>query len=128
MNAMRVPWLTVVFLALGAGRAARAQEPAQPCPTMAVAAFPDVVPESKTHASKDPAAELLDGDPYADELAVIRVRINHHDPAVDGVDPYAEQLRLMNPYTEELRSRTRAPTAPMSTELLYMETNPYTRR
>lgn len=125
---MRVPWLTVVFLALGAGRAAWAREPAQHCPTMAVAAFPDVLPGSKARAQQDPALELLDADPYADALAAIRVRVSRYDPAVDGEEPYAEQLRLINPYTEELRSRTRATAAPVTTELVDIETNPYTRR
>jgi hypothetical protein len=124
---MRVPWLTVVLLALGACRAARAQAPV-PCPsTTPVAAFPDIVPGAKTTASKDPVAELLDGDPYADALAAIHLRTSRYDPAVDGEDPYAEQLRLMNPYTEELHVRPRA-AAPTTTELLDIETNPYTRR
>ncbi len=89
-------------------------------------AFSDVVAGPKTHASKDPVAELLDGDPYADAIAAIRARETAR--ALDDEDPYAEQMRLMNPYTEELRNRTRPRTAPMTSELLDLETNPYTAR
>jgi hypothetical protein len=93
-----------------------------------VAAFPDVVPESEAHAAKDPLTELLDEDPYADVLAAIHVRENLDGPDIDDEDPYAEQMKLMNPYTEELRRRMRAMTAPMTSDPLDLDTNPYSRR
>jgi hypothetical protein len=127
---MRVPWLTVYVGALVTVRAAWAQETAsaQRHATAAVAAFPDVVTQPKTHAVTDPVAALLDGDPYADALAAIRDRQSASEASLDDEDPYAEQMKLMNPYTEELRSRTRPRTAPVASELLDLETNPYTAR
>ena len=55
-------------------------------------------------------------------------RLNLYRRTIDDEDPYAEQMRLANPYTDELRSRTRAASAPATTELLDIDTNPYTRR
>ena len=127
MNAMRVRWPTVFFVVLGAGRAASAQ-PTAPAPqtaTPAVAAFPDVVPEPKKPAATDPVTELLGEDPYADVLTAIHVRENLYGAAIDDEDPYADQMKLMNPYTEELRHRMRVVAAPLMTDL---DTNPYTRR
>jgi hypothetical protein len=66
--------------------------------TTAVAAFPDVAKE-RPKPAPDRALELLATDPYAAELAFREAQRNLFGDALEDEDPYAEALRLVNPYT-----------------------------
>jgi hypothetical protein len=72
-----------------------------PTPT-AVATFPDVV-EAHPHRTRAPTHELLDGNPYGNELVPLKGQENLFGLSIDDENPYAEQMRFANPYTLELR-------------------------
>lgn len=91
----------------GAGRSVPGSAtPAVPAPvTTAVATFPDVV-EAHPHRTRAPTHELLDGNPYGDELVRLKAQENLFGLSIDDENPYAEQMRLANPYTLELRLKS----------------------
>jgi len=67
--------------------------------TTAVAAFPDVAPARPAAPLHDDVTDLLATDPYAAELAFREAQRNLFGDALEDDDPYAEALRLVNPYT-----------------------------
>jgi len=67
--------------------------------TTAVAAFPDVAPARPSAPTHDDVTDLLTTDPYAAELAFREAQRNLFGDGLEDDDPYAEALRLVNPYT-----------------------------
>jgi hypothetical protein len=90
-----LPWTTTAPVTEPPTEAAR---PA----TKAVASFPDVVP-NRAPPPVDPALELLASDPYEAQLMAIKIAVNLYGGVSALEDPYAEERRLANPYTDHLR-------------------------
>jgi hypothetical protein len=67
--------------------------------TTAVAAFPDVAPARPAAPQHDDVTDLLATDPYAAELAFREAQRNLFGDGLEDDDPYAEALRLVNPYS-----------------------------
>lgn len=66
----------------------------------AVAVFPDVI-ETRPHRTRIPTRELLDGNPYGNEVARLKAPENLSGPAIDEENPYGQTTALaMKPALE----------------------------